>query len=66
MKTVVDRRLVEQARVFELRFACEDCAHFHEDLCTLGYPAAPRRHALASEPSRPGVALEFCKSFELA
>ena len=74
MKTVVDSRLREQARRFELRFACDDCVHFHlAELpeCSLGYPAAPRRAALEVwPPSRPSPAgagaVEFCKSFELA
>jgi hypothetical protein len=70
MKTVVDSRLREQARRFELRFACDDCVHFQpsdgpsfssSSGCSLAYPAAPRRDALTAQPS-----LEFCKSFELA
>lgn len=63
MKTVVDPTLREQARRFELRFACEDCAHYRTEempACSLAYPAAPMRSALE------GHAVEFCKSFELA
>lgn len=59
MKTVVDSRLREQARRFELRFACDDCVHFQvsegpsssssgSSGCSLAYPAAPRRSALES------------------
>ncbi len=72
MKTPVDAHLREQARSFELRFACEDCAHFvhrrrqlgaglpEQGECSLSFPAAPRQEALE------GVAIEFCKAFELA
>jgi hypothetical protein len=69
MKTVVDARLRLEAERFHLRFACEDCAHFHPGSgeadpggarCSLEYPPAPRRDALE------GSDLELCKSFELA
>lgn len=61
MRTAVDARLRAEATRFSLRFACEDCAHFDEPLarCSLSYPAAPRRSALAKEH------LETCKEFEL-
>lgn len=61
MKTRVDARLLEEARRFELRLACEDCAHFcpeHQG-CAHGYPnRVERRLDGAAE-------LEFCKEFEL-
>ena len=62
MKTRVDARLRGEAERFQLRFACDDCAHFDAPAarCSLEYPAAPRRDAL----ERPD--LELCKSFELA
>lgn len=66
MKTTVDARLREEAGRLRFRFACEDCAHFvpDRDLCSLGYPAAPRRAELA--PTAEASAIELCKSFELA
>jgi hypothetical protein len=68
MKTRVDDRLRDEARRYSLRFACEDCAHFamvqrgplRDGVCSLGYPAAPRRSALED------ASLELCKEFELA
>jgi hypothetical protein len=61
MRTVVDDRLREEAARFQLRFACDDCAHFDDARarCSLGYPAAPRRDALS------GTHLELCKEFDL-
>jgi hypothetical protein len=62
VRTRVDPRLRDEAARFAFRFACDDCAHFDEARarCSLGYPAAPRRGALAA------VDLELCKEFELA
>ena len=65
MRTLVDTRLRDEAERFSFRFACEDCAHFDErglggsGSCSLRYPAAPRRTALAEEH------IELCKEFEL-
>jgi hypothetical protein len=63
MRTLVDARLREEAKRFSFRFACDDCVHFDEDgpagRCSLRYPAAPRRTALANE------CVELCKEFEL-
>jgi len=64
VRTRVDDRLRQEAATFSLRFACDDCAHFHVGAggvgrCSLGYPAAPRRDALQAPT------LELCKSFEL-
>lgn len=66
MKTRVDARLREETERLRFRFACEDCAHFVPDLglCSLGYPASPRRAELA--PAADVRELELCKSFELA
>lgn len=49
MRTRVDERLVAEAERFAFRFACDECVHFDADgaRCSLGYPAAPRRDALA-------------------
>jgi hypothetical protein len=79
VKTRVDALLRAQAAAFAFRFACEDCAHFDApgERCSLGYPAAPRRRALAlrdppdrtemappgDERAAPDVVL--CKTFEL-
>lgn len=61
MKTRVDARLLAEARRFELRLACEDCAHYCPETrgCAHGYPNRVER-------SLEGAAeLEFCKEFEL-
>ena len=65
MKSPVDARLREEAARFVFRFACEDCAHFDERRarCSLGYPAAPRRHVL--DATQRDSCLELCKAFEL-
>ena len=62
MRTRVDLRLREEAARFSFRFGCEDCCHFDPERarCSLFYPAAPRRDALAD------AHLELCKGFELA
>jgi hypothetical protein len=61
VKTAVDERLRAEAARFSLRFACDDCAHFDGQAarCSLSYPAAPRRDALAHD------LIELCKAFEL-
>jgi len=61
VKTLVDERLRHEVARFELRFACDDCAHFdaRPPRCSLDYPAAPRRDAMQ------GTEIELCKSFEL-
>ncbi len=53
-------RLLEQARRFELRHACEHCIHFdaEREACGHGYPTAEHRLAVAG-------AITFCKEFEL-
>ncbi len=60
MKTLVDAQLRDEARRFELRLACEDCAHFCPERagCTHGYPKRV-------EGGLEGAELEFCKEFEL-
>ncbi len=62
MKTRADARLRDEATRFVLRFACDDCAHFdrERERCVHGYPAAPRRDAIATSDE-----LELCKEFEL-
>jgi hypothetical protein len=62
MRHVVDARLLDEARTFSLRFACEDCAHFDakRDACTHGYTERPNRSDLESRAT-----LAFCKEFEM-
>jgi hypothetical protein len=63
MKTLVDQRLVEEARAAELRFRCDDCAHFDNaaERCVHGYPVEPHR----PPPLAAGDTVVFCKEFEL-
>ncbi len=63
MRHRVDTQLQEQARAFDLRFACHDCAHFDErrDVCVHGYVERPSQRDL----EKPGQDLAFCKEFEL-
>jgi hypothetical protein len=63
VRHIVDRGLFEQARLFSLRFACEDCAHFDAERarCVHGYVEGPCAGAL----ERPGGDVAFCKEFEL-
>lgn len=59
----VDARLREEARRFDLRFACTDCASFDEEgrRCSLGFPIEPHE-----DPRIEGRAeVVFCKAFEL-
>ena len=59
MKTRVTLQLIEEASRFELRYACDDCAHFVDDRCANGWPGGERRRTLRAEES-----IEFCKEFE--
>ena len=63
MRTLVDLRFVHEAEGAELRFTCDDCAHFDPSaaVCAHGYPVAPHR------PSEVviGTVVIFCKEFEL-
>jgi hypothetical protein len=71
MKTPIDARLLAEAARFSFRFACDDCAHFDgasragAGLCSLSYPAAPRREALGTASADRPSTLELCKEFEL-
>jgi len=64
MKTVVDDRLLREMVTFELRYACEHCAHFDapSGACSQGYPNDGHRQAHIDA----AIDLEFCKGFELA
>jgi hypothetical protein len=63
VRTLVDLRLVEEARAVALRFRCDDCAHFDaaNEACVHGYPVAPHRPG----PLDAGDFIVFCKEFEL-
>ena len=63
MRTLIDARLRDEARRFELRFTCPDCAHFEleQQACANGYPN--RSHLKVELDAE--QALEFCKEFEL-
>ncbi|MFI5302240.1 MAG: hypothetical protein ACHREM_29465 [Polyangiales bacterium] len=63
MTTPIDARLIEEARVHRLRFACDDCAFFLDSpapRCGHGYPLGER----ADRVLRVGESLVFCKEFE--
>jgi hypothetical protein len=54
----------EESRRFQLKFVCEECAHFdaRDDACAHEWPSQlHRREALARE----ATLLDFCKEFEL-
>jgi hypothetical protein len=63
MRTLVDQRLRSEALTYELRYACEHCAHFESatGACAEGYPNADHRETRIEKAS----SLAFCKSFEL-
>jgi hypothetical protein len=64
VRTLVDGQLRLEAATFDLRYACEDCAHFDvsNGACAEGYPNEGHRDVrIDRAPS-----LEFCKSFELS
>jgi hypothetical protein len=63
VKSLVDLRLVEEARASALRFCCDDCLHFDAaiEACVHGYPSAPHRPGTLT----PGMEVTFCKEFEL-
>ncbi len=63
MKTPIDARLIDELRVFRLRFTCDDCAFFSADptpRCGNGYPLGERR----DRDLRVGEEVVFCKEFE--
>lgn len=60
MKTRVTLQLIAEVERFELRYACDDCAHFLEERCAHGYPRGERRRVLGV-----GEEIEFCKEFEV-
>ena len=59
MRTRVTLQLIDEARRFDLRFTCDDCAYFTGDRCAHGWPGGERRRELAA-----GEQIEFCKEFE--
>lgn len=66
MRTRVTEQLLDEARRFELRWACEHCAHFTrtdaapKGRCGNGWPDGEHREARL----RAGDAIAFCKEFE--
>lgn len=70
MKHLADDALRSEIAHFELRFNCEDCAHFSghtpsgvsatQYSCVHGYPTDPHRR------NSRAVSIVFCKEFELA
>jgi hypothetical protein len=52
----------EESLRFELRFACEECAHFdaRNDCCAHEWPSQLHRRESAD-----AAMLDFCKEFEL-
>ncbi len=69
MRTLVDHRLVVEARASALRFECDDCAHFDPDAtpprCAHGYPVAPHRPGPLARLEEARGSVVFCKEFEL-
>lgn len=63
MITTVDGRLRDEARRFELRFACPDCASFDDEArrCSLGFPVDDHVDPHIDQRDR----IVFCKAFEL-
>ena len=63
MKTLVDERLVDEARRYRLRFCCEDCAYVDPTTlaCSEEYPNEAHRGVELQRVT----AVFFCKRFEL-
>lgn len=59
MKTRVTLRLVDEMQRYDLRWTCDDCAHFRNDRCAHGWPHGERRRVL-----REGDVIVFCKEWE--
>ncbi len=57
----MDATLRREAERFDLRFRCDDCAHFDAEraACSHGYPTGEHRLPLAAPE------IVFCKEFEL-
>jgi hypothetical protein len=62
MRTRVSLELLDESRRFELRWACEHCAHFdaRADACSNGWPTRDHRE----RGLREGGEIAFCKEFE--
>jgi hypothetical protein len=63
LKTPIDARLLDELRVYRLRFTCDDCAFFVDSStprCGHGYPLGERR----DRDLKVGDELVFCKEFE--
>jgi hypothetical protein len=60
MKFPLTERLIEEARKFELRSACEHCLYWIKGSCLHGWPDdGQRRWPLSGDEAA------FCKEFEL-
>jgi hypothetical protein len=55
----------EESARFQLRFCCEECAHFdpRADGCAHEWPS--ERHRREPAPAPPATMIDFCKEFEL-
>ena len=64
MITLVDEQFRREARQFELRFTCENCAWFDAEggCCSHAYPNEEHRGIDLDQVDR----VSFCKEFELA
>lgn len=70
MRFPLTPRLVEEARAFELRSACRDCAFWlvRRQACLHGWPDDGQRRWPLDAPDADGAAPAeaiFCKEFEL-
>jgi len=56
----LERRLRIEIAAYDLRYTCDDCAHFDAGrvACAHGYPTEPHRRG-------PDKEVIFCKEFEL-
>ncbi len=61
----MNARFRDEARRFDLRFCCEDCANWHPDreACSILYPSEPHRRTHVDQ-LEDGERLYFCKMYE--
>ncbi|GAC1352380.1 MAG: hypothetical protein NVS3B20_26250 [Polyangiales bacterium] len=63
MLVPVNLRFIAEVSTFQLRYTCDDCAHFiarDAGQCGHGYPLGERR----AKPLALGGEVAFCKEFE--
>ena len=65
-RAVVQEEFEGEAERFNLRFRCDDCAHFEarDDRCSFGHPTAAMRDSSTWVLGLRGEWM-FCKEFEL-